>query len=117
MPYLPGPSSAPLADSELPPPIYNLEPLDASDVESALDRLHFDNGNESEANAEYTDIPASADGATSGSESNDITKSARALVYHPAKWQWATLTRNRRVTAPDWWQDVREVELDLGPGV
>lgn len=117
VPYLPGPSCTQLADTDLPPPIYRLGPVEGADVESALDHLHLTNEHQSDANAEYTDIPVAADGGTSGSESNDITKSARAMVYHPAGWNWATLTRNQRVTSPDWWQDVREVELELEPGM
>ena len=28
-------------------------------------------------------------------------------------WKWAKLRRNTRVTDGDWWQDVREIDLDL----
>lgn len=28
-------------------------------------------------------------------------------------WRWATLRRNSRVTSEEWWQDVREVDLEL----
>jgi len=28
-------------------------------------------------------------------------------------WKWAKLRRNTRVTDADWWQDVREIDLDL----
>jgi hypothetical protein len=28
-------------------------------------------------------------------------------------WKWAKLRRNTRVTDVDWWQDVREIDLDL----
>lgn len=114
VPYLPGPSCGPRPETELPPPIYRLEPVEDGDVSKALDRLHLDAKERSDSKAEYTDIPP---GGTNGSEANGITQSARAMVYHPAGWQWATLTRNKRVTAPDWWQDVREVELELAPGV
>ncbi|CAK9784196.1 riboflavin synthase domain-like protein [Cutaneotrichosporon oleaginosum] len=115
VPYLPGPSCAPRPDTELPPPIYRLEPVEDADVAKALDRLHLASADPSDSKAEYTDIPP-AD-SRNGSEANGITESARAMVYHPAGWQWATLSRNKRVTAPDWWQDVREVELELVPGV
>lgn len=116
VPYLPGPSCAPRPDTELPPPIYRLEPVEDTDVASALDRLRLAGEERNDSNAEYTDIPP-AGARTNGSEANGIIKSARAMVYHPAGWQWATLKRSKRVTASDWWQDVREVELELAPGV
>lgn len=31
----------------------------------------------------------------------------------PDDWLWATLRRNKRVTKDDWWQEVREIELEL----
>lgn len=34
-------------------------------------------------------------------------------VWKPDDWGWATLWRKDRVTKKDWWQDVREIELEL----
>ncbi|KAF8529095.1 riboflavin synthase domain-like protein [Hysterangium stoloniferum] len=35
------------------------------------------------------------------------------LVKSPEKRQWATLNINKRITSPDWYQDVRHLEFDL----
>jgi sulfite reductase alpha subunit-like flavoprotein len=34
-------------------------------------------------------------------------------LLKPRDWAWATLVKNDKVTAQDWWQDVREIELEL----
>lgn len=31
----------------------------------------------------------------------------------PDDWMWSRLTRNKRVTKDGWWQDVREIELEI----
>ncbi|OCF33987.1 NADPH-ferrihemoprotein reductase [Kwoniella heveanensis BCC8398] len=35
------------------------------------------------------------------------------LPSKPDDWVWATLRKNERVTNKDWWQDVREIELEF----
>lgn len=68
-------SSKTLSATDLPPPLYSLEPVPSTidDANGLPDRL--DRG-----------------------------------------WHWATLQKNARVTSDDWWQDVREVELELEDG-
>jgi hypothetical protein len=34
-------------------------------------------------------------------------------VWKPDDWGWATLRVKERATVKDWWQDVREIELEL----
>jgi len=46
-------------------------------------------------------------GSTSASQINDESD-----ALEPG-WKWAKLRRNTRVTDGDWWQDVREIDLDL----
>lgn len=105
VPYLPGPCSPPLAASDLPPPIYRLEPV--SDIEAALGSVSIDG----DSGPCYADIPDKY------RDENPIVSAARARVYHPPGWGWAVLGKNRRVTAQGWFQDVREIELELEDGV
>lgn len=86
-PYLPGPSEAPLADSALLPPAYRFEP--------ALDLRSLS----------LADEPAVA------TDGKAVSVDADA-VYCPPGWEWGTLRKNARATAPGWWQDVREIELE-----
>lgn len=90
VPYLPGPSTPPLAATALPPPIYALEPVP---VENEFSGLALSN----------------KDGQKNGEASSSIP----TAVHAPKGWKWATLTKSRRVTAERWWQDVREFELTL----
>lgn len=105
VPYLPGPSTPPLGSTELPPPIYRLEPVDEAAV--SLDSLSLDDEN----GEVYADVPEEY------RSQSKAARAARARVYHPPGWGWATLSKNQRVTSKDWFQDVREIELELEPGV
>ncbi|WOO77724.1 NADPH-dependent diflavin oxidoreductase 1 [Vanrija pseudolonga] len=80
LPYLPGPSTPPLPNTALPPPIYGFE--DPSDSDVDLSRLA-------------------------------ISDKAAVEPFAPEGWLKATIRRNKRVTKDDWWQDVREVDLEL----
>nr|XP_018265994.1 NADPH-ferrihemoprotein reductase [Kwoniella dejecticola CBS 10117]OBR88152.1 NADPH-ferrihemoprotein reductase [Kwoniella dejecticola CBS 10117] len=49
-----------------------------------------------------------------------IATSVEDMIRHhddgwvkPDDWVWATLRKNERVTKGDWWQDVREIELEF----
>jgi sulfite reductase alpha subunit-like flavoprotein len=94
VPYLPGPSTLPLASTALPPPIYALEPA-GRELESGLAGLSLDAPKKNNGNG----TPVAANRAPA--------------VYAPKGWKWATLVQSRRVTAKGWWQDVREFELEL----
>jgi sulfite reductase alpha subunit-like flavoprotein len=43
----------------------------------------------------------------------DEANGSELELLKPHDWMWATLAKNTRITAKDWWQDVREIELDL----
>jgi sulfite reductase alpha subunit-like flavoprotein len=43
----------------------------------------------------------------------DEAKGHEVGLLKPHDWSWATLIRNTRITAKDWWQDVREIELEF----
>ena len=43
----------------------------------------------------------------------DETNGVASSSTKPDDWMWATLTRNKRVTKEGWYQDVREIELDI----
>ncbi|EJT49287.1 NADPH-ferrihemoprotein reductase [Trichosporon asahii var. asahii CBS 2479] len=91
-PYLPGPSEPPMSSTALPPPVYRLEPvLDLSKLS-------------------LKDQPAVE------KKGDSVTVDADA-VYAPPGWNWATLAKNKRVTAEGWWQDVREIDLATAPDV
>lgn len=91
LPFLPPPLAVsgkpfqPLPSTSLPPPLYAFDPVTFK-KSSAPSR---------------TDSQVSATTTTAAEEE-----------LNPG-WSWASLQRNERVTDPDWWQDVREVELDL----
>lgn len=63
------------------------------------------------------DGPCYADVPEKYSKESKVISAARARVFHPPDWGWATLTKNKRVTAEGWFQDVREFELELESGV
>ena len=43
----------------------------------------------------------------------DAMKGVEGDLCKPDNWAWATLKKNQRVTRADWWQDVREIELEM----
>lgn len=84
VPYLPGPSAPALPWNALPDPIYALDPVPADPADD-LAKLSLN-----------------------GSSSSQVPD-----VYAPKGWKMATLTKNERVTASGWFQDVRELDLEL----
>lgn len=58
-----------------------------------------------------------AEGANiAGSSSSGATSSAKAASPLGPGWQWATLTKNERMTAPDHFQDVRLLKIQSDAG-
>ncbi|WVR04245.1 NADPH-dependent diflavin oxidoreductase 1 [Kwoniella sp. DSM 27419] len=107
-PYLPDApsSSAPRSSTDLPPPIYHVtSPASGSKAvqeEIPLDRLSLSpppNGTP-QTRAAPTRVE------------DEVHHQARGLIK-PDDWVWATLRRNQRVTEAQWWQDVREIELEF----
>jgi sulfite reductase alpha subunit-like flavoprotein len=84
----------------LPPPLYETKKVELNDVFHKL-RLH--------SNGTGTGAPPQSAPPRKADQEN-----GRDLeLLKPADWTWATLADNTRVTSDDWWQDVRQIELDL----
>ncbi|GAA5911939.1 NAPDH-dependent diflavin reductase [Sporobolomyces salmoneus] len=78
----------PLDDASLPPPSVVFE--DATSASLSLKSSALD----------------------SGSTSKEYSGECRALEW-AEDCKWARLSRNERVTRKDWWQDVREIEIEV----
>lgn len=102
LPLLPTvePDFTPRSVLDIPSPLYKMEPTALNGIFEKL-RLHS-NGTDTEAPPQSAP-PRHADEAN-GSELE---------LLKPHDWTWARLAKNTRITANDWWQDVREIELDL----
>ncbi|WVO15705.1 NADPH-dependent diflavin oxidoreductase 1 [Cryptococcus depauperatus] len=104
LPYLPptrpGPSE--ISAMDLPPPIYRLKPVKENLAEDiSFDRLSLSttsNGHSTTAPARIID-----------QGENRMLRQTRELN----DWTWVTLKKHNRVTSQGWWQDVREIELEL----
>ena len=85
---------------DIPPALFDMEPTAVNGSFAKL-RLHS-NGTDAEA------PPQSAP-----PRNVDEANGTELELLKPHDWTWATLGKNTRITAEDWWQDVREIELDL----
>jgi hypothetical protein len=54
-----------------------------------------------------------SDAETASSRVVDQMHGVGSSSSKPDDWMWATLTRNKRVTKEGWYQDVREIELQI----
>ena len=102
---LPRPSDGfiPQAPEAIPFPIYAVDFEDP--VELNLELLELDR----ETKLSNGHTPPQ----TAPIRSSDSAKSVRGDSYKPNDWAWAILRKNQRVTKTNWWQDVREIELEL----
>jgi sulfite reductase alpha subunit-like flavoprotein len=85
---------------DIPPALYDTQPTALNGTFEKL-RLHS-NGTDAEA------PPQSAP-----PRNVDEANGTELELLKPHDWTWSTLAKNTRITAKDWWQDVREIELDL----
>jgi sulfite reductase alpha subunit-like flavoprotein len=85
---------------DIPPPLYSMEPVSLDRTFNEL-RLH--------SNGTNTDMPPQSAPPRIADEANGH----EVGLLKPHDWSWATLIRNTRITAKDWWQDVREIELEF----
>lgn len=98
LPHLPPPHTTfePISTTSLPPPIFALDYSSPS-----LNGLSLDE----RANGKAAQVaPARIVDQAHGAASTDLK---------PDDWSWARLTKNKRVTKEGWWQDVREIELEI----
>lgn len=105
LPYLPliSPTFQTIEPSALPSPIYKISPASTSKTvehDLSLDRLSISfpipNGKPAPVRVE-----------------DQARDKASASRIKPDDWVWATLKKNIRITSKDWWQDVREIELEF----
>lgn len=105
LPYLPliSPTFQTIESSALPSPIYKICPASTSKTvghDLSLDRLSISfpipNGRPAPVRVE--------------DQARDKASTSR---IKPDDWVWATLKKNIRITSKDWWQDVREIELEF----
>ena len=96
LPHLPvEPGLIDYGPTDIPPPIYSLEPC----VDVALGSLKL--------NGHSNGVKRSHRGTESVNGDSDTQG------WKPKDWVWAKMTTKRRVTPEDWWQDVREIELEF----
>jgi sulfite reductase alpha subunit-like flavoprotein len=85
---------------DVPSALYDIVP---TSLNGALEKLRLhSNGTDAEAPPQSAP-PRNVDEAN-GSELE---------LLKPQDWTWTKLVKNTRITAENWWQDVREIELDL----
>ncbi|WVQ68745.1 NADPH-dependent diflavin oxidoreductase 1 [Kwoniella botswanensis] len=110
--YLPvSPDYSPISSTDLPLPIYSLTSIASS---SNSKRKQKEDG---------LDIPLeglSISSLPNGHTASEAPTRVADVLHHesngvikPDDWVWATLRKNKRVTKEDWWQDVREIELEF----
>jgi sulfite reductase alpha subunit-like flavoprotein len=85
---------------DIPPPLYTMEPASLDGTFNKL-RLHS-NGTDASTPPQSAPPPNA-----------DEANGHEAGLLKPHNWSWATLVRNTRITKKDWWQDVREIELEF----
>lgn len=99
LPPVPG-FSDPLPSTDLPPPLYT---MDYQPLNGTFDKLKLHNNG-----ANTSSPPQSAP-----SRKVDQADGQSGEALKPNDWIWATLVKNERVTTEGWWQDVRQIELDI----
>ena len=96
---LPPPGFTISPSTSLPPPVYA---LDRQSVRlPSINGLSLSNAINGRAGSE----------AAPARTSDEINGHGVGCVK-PDDWTWARLTHKKRVTADEWWQDVREIELE-----
>jgi sulfite reductase alpha subunit-like flavoprotein len=102
LPLLPAaePDHRPRSNIEPPAPLFRMENVQ---LDGAFDKLRlYNNGTDASV------PPQSAPPRKGDQETGHELK-----LLKPEDWAWAKLVDNTRVTSSDWWQDVRQIELDL----
>jgi hypothetical protein len=102
LPYLPAVSpNHPRSNTSLPPPIYSIDPLPVPLTEHVRHLSVSPSKSDS-----HISVPLRAIDEINGHDDPGGGK--------PDDWIWARLSSTRRVTKGDWFQDVREFELEIG---
>lgn len=105
LPYLPliSPTFKTIESTVLPPPIYKISP--ASTSKSVEHDLSLEYLSISSPVPNGKPAPVRVEDQARDKVSTSRTK--------PDDWVWATFKKNTRITSKDWWQDVREIELEF----
>lgn len=104
---VPGPQEALWEEWEVPPPLYRLESLSGGAIAEGLEAdLHGLAVSPARSNGYHTTAPLRR-------EDHLNPKQNGSAVWKPPNWGWAKLVKIERVTAEDWWQDVRQIELEV----
>lgn len=95
--------------TDLDEPIFKIDLVGESqnDLAGSLESLCIDGHGKSNGKMEESRV------ATAAPIREEDTANGVGGWWKPDDWTWATVKRNHRVTRADWWQEVREVELDL----
>ena len=116
LPYLPPPpvDFVPSPRTYLPPPIYRLEPV----CEPKIDCLSLSPSTNGyslplEPLAVLSNGHSGANGHVLGQSAPTRSTDPGGNESKPSDWVWASMTENRRVTPEEWWQNVREIELEF----
>lgn len=109
LPYLPPPPPdfAVHSTTDLPPPLYSLAPAKTS--QSGLEVA-------TNGDAVVDQVTERAQGLHSEQDGTSLVPSGQNGSGHAimeAGTTWAVMRKNQRMTPEGWWQDVREIELDL----
>jgi hypothetical protein len=97
--------------TELGKPIYRLEWLDEVEKVS-LEKLALEE-QESCRKARGSNGQHGAGSEVAPVRVEDALHDNAHEVWKPDDWGWAVLRDRRRVTQEGWWQDVREIELEM----
>lgn len=88
--------------TDLPPPLYAMQTKES--LNGSFDQLRLHNNGIDNLSAPPQAAPARKMDQVNGHGSEPLK---------PDDWIWACLVKNERVTTVDWWQDVRNIELDI----
>ncbi|KAK6904242.1 NADPH-dependent diflavin oxidoreductase 1 [Kwoniella mangroviensis CBS 8507] len=112
LPYLPvSPDYSPISSTDLPLPIYSL-----TSIASSSNSKRKQKESELDIPLEGLSISSIPNGHTAceaPTRVEDALHHESNGVIKPDDWVWATMRKNERVTKEDWWQDVREIELEF----
>lgn len=92
----------PRSPLDVPSALYDMEP---AVLDRTFEKLRLHSNGTNSSSPPQSAPPRHADEANGTESELELLK--------PHDWTWTTLGKNTRITAHDWWQDVREIELDL----
>jgi sulfite reductase alpha subunit-like flavoprotein len=110
---LPVPRHVDTERTDLAEPIYRISFLDDEAVPNQLERLSLDEEGRPKRNGGPNGDAEGVQGSIAPVRVEDAIHGQAHEMLKPDDWVWATLKRKERVTTQGWWQDVRQLELEL----